>query len=122
MVVEELLKLYPEEVQSLARDARKAVIEWLPAVDEAVDPAARMLAYRMGPGYKGMVCTLILSKSGVKLGIVNGAALPDPHNLLRSAGKVHRHVPLNSAEDLRQPGLKRLVVAAAAACRKRLQA
>jgi hypothetical protein len=30
MVLEDLLKLYPEEVQSLARDARNAVIEWVP--------------------------------------------------------------------------------------------
>jgi hypothetical protein len=49
-----------------------------------------------------MVCTLILSKSGVKLGLVGGAALSDPYGLLAGTGKVHRHVQLRAPEDLKQ--------------------
>jgi hypothetical protein len=79
-----------------------------------------MFAYTYGPGYRGVVCTLILSKTGVKLGIAGGASLADPHKLLRGAGKVHRHVPLKAIEDLRQPGVKELVAAASAACIERL--
>lgn len=41
-----------------------------------------------------MVCTLIISPSGVKLGIVGGVELPDPHSLLEGSGKTHRHVVL----------------------------
>jgi hypothetical protein len=118
--IDTLLRAYPEDVQILVRQARKTLREWLPNAGEGVDASARMVAYRYGPGYKGMVCTLILSKSGVKLGIVGGAALADPHELLAGSGKVHRHVQLRTVRDLQQAGLKQLVLGASAACRKRL--
>ena len=104
--IDTLLRSYPEDVQVLVHQARETLREWLPNVDEGVDASARMVAYRYGPGYKGMVCTLILSKSGVKLGLVKGAALADPHGLLAGSGKVHRHVQLRTVRDLEQAGLK----------------
>jgi hypothetical protein len=119
--IETLLRSYPEDVQTLVLQARKALGAWLPDAMESVDESARMLAYRFGPGYKGMVCTLLLSKSGVKLGLVGGAALADPRGLLGGSGKVHRHVQLRTAEDLQQAGLKQIVLGASAACRKRLK-
>jgi hypothetical protein len=87
-----------------------------------VDFATRLIGYGHGPGYTGAVCTLILSKSGIKLGLVGGAALPDPQGLLQGSGKVHRHVPLQTAQDLRQAGLERLLLGASAAARARLAA
>ena len=120
LVIDTLLRTYPEDVQILARQARKTLREWLPDANESVDESARMLAYSYGPGYKGMVCTLLLSKSGVKLGLAGGAALADPRGLLAGTGKVHRHVQLRTVEDLQQAGLKQLVLGASAACRKRL--
>jgi hypothetical protein len=118
--IDTLLRPYPEDVQILARQARKTLREWLPNATEGVDTTARMFAYSYGPGYKGMVCTLLLSKSGIKLGLVGGAALADPHGLLAGTGKVHRHVQLRAVRDLQQAGLKQLVLGASAACRKRL--
>ena len=82
--------------------------------------AARLISYAHGPGYKGAVCTIILSKTGIKLGLIGGAALADPHGLLAGSGKVHRHVQLHTLEDLRRPGLQQLVLDASAACRRRL--
>lgn len=79
-----------------------------------------MFAYSYARGYRGLVCTLILSKSEVKLGIPWGASFPDEHKLLRGAGKVHRHVPLKRIEDLQQPGIRDLVAAASAACEQRV--
>ena len=114
------LESYPENVQTLTRQARKLLREWLPGAKETVDESARMFAYGYAPGYKGMVCTLILSKTGIKLGIVRGASFPDPHHLLRGAGKVHRHVPMKAPADLRQPGVRELVSAASAACKAQL--
>lgn len=67
---------------------------------------------RYGPGYKGLVCTLILSRIGVKLGVVRGSELPDPKHLLEGSGKVHRYVQLTSPADVKRPGLKTLVAAA----------
>jgi len=114
------IKTYPENVQTLVRHARRALRDWLPLAKETEDASARMFAYTYGPGYRGMICTLILSKSGVKLGIPWGASFPDRHKLLRGEGKVHRHVPLKVLDDLQQPGLQELVASASAACKERL--
>ncbi len=120
VAIDTLLGPYPEDVQTLVRQTRKTLREWLPDAVEGVDESARMVAYRFGPGYKGMVCTLILSKSEVKLGLVGGAALADPYGLLAGTGKVHRHVQLHTLQDLKKPGLKQLVLGASVACHKRL--
>jgi len=119
MTIDTLLRSYPESVQILTRDALKKIREWLPNAAEGVDASARMVAYSYGSGYKGMVCTLILSKSGVKLGLVGGAALADPYGLLTGAGKVHRHVQLRAPQDLKQAGLKQPLLDASAACKLR---
>jgi hypothetical protein len=118
---EALLREYPDEVQRLAAEARRCLREWLPRAAEDVDSSARLLSYSYGPGYKGAVCTLILSKKGIKLGLVGGATLPDPRGLLEGSGKVHRYVQLSRPEDLKKAGLKQLVSAARAACQKRLE-
>ena len=72
--VDGLLRTYSEDVQQLGEAARRAIKQWVPGVSEAVDASERMLAYSHGPGYAGMVCTLILSKTGIKLGIFEGAS------------------------------------------------
>ena len=53
------------------------------------------------------------------MGLARGAELADPKGLLEGAGKVHRYVRIETAADLRKPGLKPLVKAALAAWRKR---
>jgi hypothetical protein len=88
-------------------------------VEETADSSAPVIGYAYGPGYRGLVCTLILSKSGVKLGLARGSELPDPHGLLAGAGKVHRHVQLRVVSDLRRPGVSQLVKAAHAAWKAR---
>jgi len=110
--VEKLLEAYPAEVQTLASAARKALRKWLPRVEETADSSAPVIGYGYGPGYRGMVCTLILSKSGVKLGLARGSELADPRGLLEGSGKVHRYIQLRAASDLRKPGVSQLVKAA----------
>ena len=56
-----------------------------------------------------MVCTIILSQKGIKLGLNKGSELPDPEGLLKGAGKVHKHVAINSAEDIDRPAVKNLI-------------
>src|SRR6266436_2676609 len=68
--VEKLLESYPAVVQTLASTARKTLRNWLPGVEEEADSSAPVIGYGYGLGYRGIVCTLILSKSGVKLGLV----------------------------------------------------
>jgi [ribosomal protein S5]-alanine N-acetyltransferase len=117
--VDELLARYPEPVREIASAARSFLKNALPDIAESVDESAKLLGYRYGPGYKGLVCTLILSQKEVKLGIFRSTELPDPKRLMMGAGKVHRHVPLRSAADLEQPGLKVLLAAALAAWKAR---
>ena len=116
---EEVLESCSSEVQTLADQARRLLLKLLPAADETVDPTAAVLSYGYGPGYRGMICTLLLSKSGVKIGLVGGAELPDPKGLLEGSGKKHKYIQLKTASDLKRPGVRQLIEAAYAAWRRR---
>ena len=113
-----LLDAYPAGVQRTAHAARKWVLELLPGATEVVDRKDRVIGYGYGTAYRDMICTLILSKSGVKLGVVNGVDLPDPRHLMEGGGKRHRHVALDAPEDLRRTGLRPLLRAARSAWRR----
>jgi len=117
--VEKLLEFYPSDVQALAQGARGLLLKLLPAVQEGASSSAPVVGYSYGPGYQGTVCTLILSKSGVKLGLVRGAELADPKGLLEGSGKVHRYIQLRTASDLNRAAVKQLVRAAHAAWKQR---
>jgi hypothetical protein len=117
--VDELLRGYPDAVRATATAARELLTAALPGIEEKADFSAKLIGYGYGPGYKGVVCTLILSKTGVKLGLFRGAKLPDPKKLMAGAGKVHRHVQLRSPADLERPGLELLLKAALQAWRAR---
>jgi hypothetical protein len=119
--IETFLALYPPEVRDVAMAARDFLAEALPGATETLDGSAKLLAYGYGPGYKGLVCTLLLSQTGVKLGISRGSELQDPKQLMQGSGKVHRHVQLRTTADLKQPGLKPLLKAALTAWKKRNQ-
>jgi hypothetical protein len=114
-----LLASYPKEVQDIARAAQQLILELIPGAVEVVDARTAVIGFGYGTGYKDMVCTLILSKSGVKLGLVGGASLPDPHKVLEGSGKVHRYVPLARPADLRRPGVRPLLRATLAAWRRK---
>jgi hypothetical protein len=118
---ESLLEKYPAEVRSVAAEARKFILEKLPGADETTDTKVGVTGYGYGPGYKATICTLLLSKTGVKLGLAHGAALPDPDGLLEGKGKVHRYIALKAASDIRRPGVARLLKAAHAAWKERKQ-
>jgi hypothetical protein len=114
-----LLASYSKGVQDTARAARQLILGLIPGAVEVVDAKTAVIGYGYGTGYKEMVCTLILSKGGVKLGLVGGASLPDPRKLLEGSGKVHRYIPLGRPADLRRPGLRPLLHATLSAWRRR---
>jgi hypothetical protein len=116
-----LLESYPAAVRVLARRTRALVLSVIPGAEETVDARARVIGYGFGSGYAGVVCTIIVSRTGVKLGIVRGAELPDPLKLLRGSGKVHRHVPIEDAADLAKPGVGSLLEAGFAAWKRRTE-
>jgi hypothetical protein len=109
--IERLVATYPASTQSLIDAARKTLRAAFPNAEESVDVKARLLGYGYGPGYKGTVATLILSKSGVKIGIPYGARLADPAGLLAGSGKVHRHISITDAAQLNSDALHDLLQA-----------
>ena len=114
-----LLGSYSDKVQATVYEAREILLSVLPGAAEVVDSRARVIGYGYGTGYRDMIFTLILSKAGVKLGVVEGATLPDPRHLMEGEGKRHRHVALQAPSDLRRPGLKSLLRSAVSAWRAR---
>lgn len=91
----------------------------VPVIEETVDTSGPYVSYGFGPGYKGVVCYMTISKTNVKLGVANGTSLPDPHRLLQGSGKNVRHVPLSKVDELEQTGLDDLIRAAHTAWKKR---
>jgi hypothetical protein len=115
-----LLAPYPPEMQDLALRTRALVRGSLPEIVETADFPARLIGYSYGPGYPGVVCAMILGRQGLKLGFNLGATLPDPAGLLAGKGRVHRHVVVGSAADLKKVALKKLLKVAGAAAKERL--
>jgi hypothetical protein len=108
---DEVLRPFPDTVQELAQCTRDRVRELLPGVSEYVDTSGPYIGYGYAAGYKGQVCTIIVSKSEVKLGLSGGASLADPDGLLEGSGKVHRYIRIQSEADLRRPAVAKLIVA-----------
>lgn len=113
------LGAYPAAARDLARKLRAIVRAAIPGAREELDRSGRVIGYGFGPGYRGLVCTIIPGKKGVKLGVVNGARLPDPHGLLEGAGKQHRYVAFSKPADLEKTGLKELLRTAVTAWQER---
>lgn len=89
------LNNYDSAVIELAEKYGPVIKEQLPEINEQLDIPASMIYYSFGKKYSDVLCTLILSKKGVKLGFFRGSELPDPNGLLTGKGKVHRYVELN---------------------------
>jgi hypothetical protein len=109
------LATYPPSVCDVALELRRTIVAAIPGVRETLDRSGRIVSYGFGSGYSDMICTIIPSKKGVKLGIVRGTKLPDPNGLMEGTGKVHRYVALVKLDDLKRPGLKPLLKTAVAA-------
>ena len=66
----------------------------------------------------GPLCCFMVGRDHVTFAFMRGAALPDPEKLLEGTGKGVRHVKLRSVDDVKKPGVKKLVVEAATLNRK----
>jgi hypothetical protein len=108
------------KVAATASGLRQRLRAELPDTAEQPDESGNVIGYGFGSGYKGLVCTIMLSKSGVKLGVPHGAVLPDPDRLLEGTGKVHRYVVVADEEATGDPRLSTLLAEARAAALARL--
>jgi hypothetical protein len=120
MTPEKFLTTYDPAVAKLAQRTREFLLTNIPAVKEELDIPAKLISFSLGPGYKGAVNVILLSKKGVKLAFFKGAELPDPENLLEGTGKVHRYVVISDEKILKSKALKKLLTAAIKACKERL--
>lgn len=118
--IDQLLTFYTEEIQILAEEARKLITGLLSDIHEEADFSAKLIGYGFGPGYKHSICTIILSKKGIKIGLFKATEFPDPQKLLEGTGKVHKYVAITDKKELNNPALKTLLKEADKAYRKRV--
>ena len=110
--VKKFLANYDPNVSNLAYKVRALITQLIPDVKEEVDPSPRIIAYGFGSKYEDMICVIIPSASGLKLGFYKGRELPDPNGLLTGTGKRHRHVKITGTEDVSSAALRQLIRAA----------
>jgi hypothetical protein len=115
MTPENILSAYEEKIKTTGLKLRAFLLAELRGVAEEADTSANIISFNYGKGYKNIICVIIPSKQGIKLGFYKGSELPDPGKLLTGSGKVHRFVEIKSPEDIYKPGLKNLLKAALAA-------
>jgi len=111
---------YDENICDHALQLRETVLKILPAVTEQLDIPAKMIAYCYGQKYAELICMIIPSKKGLKLGFNRGVDLPDPDHLLEGTGKISRYVEIKSAQQIKSPAMKKLLKEALEAYKKRM--
>jgi hypothetical protein len=107
--VEEFLSHFDKKVFELAMKLREVLLASLPGVSEVIDLPAKMVAYSYGQKYSELICIIIPSKKGLKLGFNRGTNLPDPNGLLEGTGKISRYVVIKEEEQIKSTELKQLL-------------
>ena len=79
---ENILSKYSDDVSTLGLELRTFLLERLGDINEQADEAAGIIGYNYGTGYKDLICTIMPSTQGIKLGFYKGTELPDPAKLL----------------------------------------
>lgn len=110
---EEMLASANPQVAVLARQAKALIQEVMPEVVEVVWLKQRISGYGVGPKKMSeQFCYIAIFKQRINLGFYYGSDLPDPQNLLEGTGKNLRHAKISHSEQLENPALRDLVVAA----------
>ncbi len=114
------LSQYDDKVYSNALILREILFANLPGIIEQTDISARMIAYCYGQKYTELICTILPSKKGLKLGFNHGVDLPDPYDLLNGSGKISRFIEIISPEQISSTEIKDLIVNALKAYKQRV--
>ena len=120
MTAENILSKYNPDIAQRGFKLREFIFATLPGINEEIDVPANMLAYNYGKGYINVICTIIPSQKGIKLGLNRGSELPDPQGLLVGSGKVHKYVEIKSESDIHSPALAALLDEAMKAHQRRI--
>ena len=113
--LEGFLVKYTPEVAAEARDALARARRLVPGAVEMVYDNYNALVIGFGPSERASeaVVSLAVFPRWVTLCFLqNGPSLPDPGGLLKGAGKVVRHIVLESAADLEKPAIRTLIESA----------
>lgn len=119
--VEDFLSGYNDSIRLRVLKLQTLLRSQLIDIQEEFDQTAKLISYNYGAGYKNVICVILLSKKGVKLGFNHGCDLHDPHKMLQGSGKVHRYVIINSLEDIENDFLKELIADALQLYRQRIR-
>ncbi|HEY6074051.1 MAG TPA: DUF1801 domain-containing protein, partial [Anaerolineales bacterium] len=84
----------------------------LPEALEKIQPGWGVADYHVGEFKDRGYISIGPQKKYVNLYFMNGVDLPDPAGLLEGSGKRLRHVKIKKTEDLANPALKALILAA----------
>jgi hypothetical protein len=103
------LSQYDEPVFIKAIELRDLLMANLPNITEQIDLPAKLIAYCYGQKYEDLICVIIPSKKGIKLGFNRGVDLPDPDKLLEGTGKISRYVQIRTHERINSDALKNLL-------------
>ena len=119
--IDSFLSQYDESVYSSALQLREVLLANLPGIIEQLDVPAKMVAYCYGQKYSELICVIIPSKKGLKLGFNQGSKLPDPNGLLQGTGKISRYVEIKTEKEIKSAALKKLLATALKACKERMK-
>jgi hypothetical protein len=110
---DEIVATCSPEIRDLALQTRALIREVMPDVVQVPWPKQRIIGYGVGPKKMSEhFCYISLQKNDVNLGFNYGSELPDPENLLKGTGNLFRHVKITKSDDLANPALRQLLVAA----------
>ncbi len=109
---EQVVSLEPQH-ETLLRALRALAFELHPDVVEVARPGDRAVSWGWGPKKmsEAYACALPY-KDHVNLAFYRGAELADPAAKFRGTGKAMRHMPLIKLEQLNDPAVPELLVAA----------
>jgi hypothetical protein len=109
---EDIIALEPQHA-GLLHALRSLVLSLHPDLVEVVRLGDRAVSWGIGPKKmsEAYACALPY-KHHVNLGFYRGVDLPDPGGQLEGNGKAMRHVKITSLEQIHDPALRDLIVAA----------
>ncbi|WP_158032205.1 DUF1801 domain-containing protein [Rhizobium rhizosphaerae] len=116
----DIVTLAPEH-EAVLRALRKLANELHPGNVEVARPGDRAVSWGWGPKKMSEAYAYALTyKDHVNLGFYRGADLPDPHGRLKGTGKSMRHLSIRHPDEVSDPAVRDLIVAAREERRKTL--
>lgn len=110
---DEIVNAADPKIKELAKCTKALIKKVMPKVVEVAWPTQRIIGYGVGPKKMSeQFCYIALATHHINLGFYYGADLPDPKGLLEGTGRALRHIKIRSKEQLEDPALYKLVVAA----------